>query len=168
MVGAVHARTEMKVGVFAGFPVAVEQRFFSGKRRLGRKARGTCRTAAENRILAASGLARVVGELAVAIGHRHIVLAHACAHFTIQGVLESSGGRAHGVGVSVFGFQVVSDIGREQCRVFENGLPVFIAQPRIVVMLRDVVQRFAAGFFPGYRRSHGGLARWGRYSSRSR
>ncbi len=133
VVRAVRDARNAEVGVRLGERVAVDQHLLLAARP---------RHAAEQRMLTARHVARVIGKPTVRRGHRGVVFLDAPLHLGEQALLQRVGVGHHRRGMGVFLFEMGPDCGIEQRGIAHHRLPVRGPQPSVVVNPPDaVVQR---------------------------
>ncbi len=126
MVGAVRGAAQVPVGLALGLGVAVENDAVL----LGAAAAWP---ASQLGILAAFDVARIVLERPVGRRHGAVVLLEPRLHFVEQRLLQRLRRRERPLSVGVFRLQIGADFQIELCRVAHHVLPVFGAQPAVVV-----------------------------------
>ncbi len=132
MIGAVGDIGDAEIGVRLGERVAVDQDLLLA-------AAPAVGLAAEQGMLAADLVARVVGEGAVRRGHARIVLLDAALHLGEERLLQRLGVGHHRLGVGVLRLEMGADLRIEHRGIAHHRLPVVGAQPGVVVHALDAV-----------------------------
>ncbi len=126
MVGRVFRGTERKIGKSGAHGIAIDQDFLA-------RAVTTTRMATHEAILTPLHVADIIFPWAV--GHRHavVVLLDAPFHLLKERRFEVIERRQDGVGVSVFGFQMLADILSQHLGLAHHLLPVLCAHPGVII-----------------------------------
>jgi hypothetical protein len=124
VVGAMRDAADVEIGQPLRKAVAVQQYLAF--------AAGT-RLPAEERMLAAGDIGAEIGPLAVGRGNGGVILLHPALHLQKQLVLKRRGLFHRRCRIVVLGFEIGANIGGERLRLTHHLLPVFGAQPGIVI-----------------------------------
>ena len=127
MVGGVLGVAEVEERQTLALRVAVEQDFFRA---------ASARLAADQGVLPALAVARVVGERALRLRHARIVLLDPAAHLGDEPFAQLLHVIEGGGGVGVLALEMGPDVVREGLGLLEHILPVLGLEPGIVVANR--------------------------------